>query len=68
MSDQIYYSVAEVAERYRVTTRTVARWIEQGLLPGAQKKAPLRTSPYEIPEEALEHFETMRKSETSSSN
>lgn len=55
-----WYTVAEIAERYRVARKTVTRWIDDGLLPGARKKAPYTRSPYEIPQSAIDHFEKQR--------
>ena len=57
-----YFSVMYVAERYRVTRKTVTRWIEDGHLPGAIKKGPYENSPYEIPQSAIDYFDSLRDS------
>lgn len=62
MSDERWYSAAEIQERYRVSRKTVMRWIEDGKLPGARKKAPYKRSPYEIPQSAIDYFEKQRNS------
>lgn len=52
------YTVAELAERYDRDQRTIRRWITEGRFPGAKKEIPaFRTSPYVIPESAVDHFE-----------
>lgn len=56
-----WYETVEVAEMYGVTVRTVARWIKDGFLPGAEKKGPTKTSPYRIPKSAIEHFDRLRQ-------
>ena len=61
MSDGDVFSVQEVAKRYNVNQRTVQRWIDSGLFPGATKKNPLgKNSPYEIPQSAIDHYEALR--------
>jgi transcriptional regulator with XRE-family HTH domain len=56
------FTVVEVAERLNVTPRTITRWIKAGMFPNAHKKNPLlQTSPYVIPLEDLEKFETLIK-------
>ena len=52
-----YMTVAEVAQRMQVTTRTIHRLIERGHFPGAHKIDPTRKrSPYRIPKVDVETF------------
>lgn len=44
----------QVAERYDVTTQTVSRWCQRGLIPGAYRDAP--GHPWRIPLTALDNF------------
>ncbi len=50
-------TAAEVAERYGVNARTVARWCAQGRLPGAYKVGEGFRGIWVIPASALEGFE-----------
>ncbi len=52
------FSVAELAERYGVTTMTILRWIGADLFPGAHKKGPYENSPWVIPMGAVAAFES----------
>lgn len=56
MIEEKTYSAAEVAEMFDVVTKTVARWIEAGFLPGSVKKGPYPNSPYKIPHSAVEYL------------
>ncbi len=62
MTDDKYYTVQEVAEQKRVTKKTVTRWIQHGLLPGTRKKGPFENSPFEVPQSALDHLESLQGS------
>lgn len=58
-----YLKVSHIAERYNVSTRTVLRWIHEGLFPGAFKLDPnAQNSHFVVPEEDLRLFEEKRKS------
>lgn len=59
MTDERMYSSQEVADLKRVTRKTVTDWIEKGFLPGAAKKGPAVNSPYEIPQSALDHLNSL---------
>ncbi len=59
-TDEKFYSANEVAKRYRVTRKTVTEWIRDGFLPGAAKKGPHANSPYEVPQSALNHLDSLR--------
>ena len=48
---------SEVAGRYAVSTTTVRKWCEAGLLPGAEKVGLKWRSTWLIPDSALEGFE-----------
>ncbi len=60
--NEAFFTVEDVASRYRVTKKTVTRWIDDGLLPGSIKKGPYPNSPYEVPQSALDHFDSLRQS------
>lgn len=61
MTDSKFYSVQEVAERYRVSPQTIRRWIDDGLFPGSVKQNPLtNNSPYVIPQSGIDHYEKLR--------
>ena len=62
MTDEVYYSVQEVAAQRRVTIKTVTRWIQRGVLPGSRKKGPYENSPYEVPKSALDHLDKLQSS------
>ena len=52
-----YLNAKEVAERLNVSARTVIRWAKRGDLHGAIRLNPnAETSPYMIPEKAVEDF------------
>ncbi|MBK8989298.1 MAG: hypothetical protein IPM39_25075 [Chloroflexi bacterium] len=56
------YSVKQLAQRYKVGTRTINRWIGAGLFPGASKKNPTtNNSPYEITQSGVDYYENLRK-------
>lgn len=53
-----YLNTKAVADRFRVSVRTINHWIDKGFFPNAQKKNPLLdNSPYEIPMSDVEDFE-----------
>lgn len=52
------FTVSELSERYDVTVVTIRRWINKEYFPGAYKGGPGDTSPYRIPESAVEYFES----------
>lgn len=54
---------AEVAKRLGVHSNTVLAWIRDGHFPGAYKIGPGKTSPYVIPESAIEAFEARLRGE-----
>lgn len=62
------YRVVDLAIRYDVSEETVRNWIKAGLLPGTRKMTPGRkTSPYLIPESAVQKLdERFSEAETSS--
>lgn len=62
MTDK-YFTVQEVAAQKRVTSKTVTRWIKRGLLPGSRKKGPFENSPYEIPQSAIDHLDSLQSSQ-----
>jgi len=52
-----FLSVAEVAKRLNVTSRTVARWIAEGEFPGVFQVNPgVKNSSYLIPRKSYEQF------------
>ncbi len=56
-----YLNAKEVAERLNVSSRTVIRWAKRGDLHGAIQLNPnAETSPYLIPEKAVEDFLNQR--------
>lgn len=59
MSGEKIYTAQEVADLKRVSKKTVTRWIELGHLPGSFKKGPAVNSPYEIPQSALDHLDSL---------
>lgn len=59
---EAYYSLAEVAARFKVSKMTVYRWIWSGCFPNAIKLKPEgRTSPYRIPAADITAFEDKRR-------
>ena len=59
-----FLSAAQVAKRFNVTSRTVVRWIDEGLFPGAFKANPdVTNSPYLIPVLVVDKFAEERKNE-----
>lgn len=57
-----FVSVAEVAKRFNVTTRTVVRWIADGELPGAFQVNPnVRNSPFLVPLASVEALEKRKQ-------
>ena len=67
MTEERFYSVQEVAQRYNVTTQTIRRWIDGGLFPGTVKQNPLTdNSPFVIPQSGIEHYETLRNASSRS--
>ncbi len=56
-----YLGTEEVARRYGVTTMTVRRWCEAGLLLGARKEGIGKRATWLIPESALEGFVPPRR-------
>lgn len=60
-----FLSVAEVAKRLNVTSRTVARWIAEGEFPGSFQVNPgVKNSSYLIPRKSYEIFEAKRSQES----
>lgn len=56
-----FLTVAQIATRLNVTTRSVARWISVGLLKGAFKIDPsIKNSPFIVPQSSVEEFEAQR--------
>jgi len=59
-----FMTTAEIAKRLNVTTRTVGRWIEDGLFEGATKINPnIRNSPFIVPKTSVDAFEETRRQE-----
>ncbi len=58
--DEKYYTVEEIAERLRVTRRTVSRWIDEGDLV-AVKLSPGRGGHVRIAESDLREFLEQRR-------
>ncbi|HHX44542.1 MAG TPA: helix-turn-helix domain-containing protein [Chloroflexi bacterium] len=50
-------TTADVARRFGVSTTTVRRWCELGLLPGAERVGVKQRATWVIPEGALQGFE-----------
>ena len=61
MDDNQIFTVSDLANRYRVTTQCVRRWIRAGFFPGAEKVSPYRNSPHRIPASAVAHFEELKR-------
>jgi hypothetical protein len=62
-----FLSAAQVAKRFKVTARTVVRWIDEGKLPGAFQVNPdAPNTPFLIPVASVEAYEKTR--ETSDNN
>lgn len=59
--NKVMLTVAVVAERLGVTTRTVQRWVEAGKFPGSERLSDIPKSHYRIPETAVIEFEEKRK-------
>lgn len=50
-------TVKEVAERLNRTKRTIVRYCDQGIFPGAKKSGPFQRSSWIIPESEVIKFE-----------
>ena len=59
-------TAAQVAPRFKVTAKTITRWIDEGKFPNAFKLNPdVSNSPYIIPENDVEDLEReLAKQET----
>ncbi len=59
-----FVSAAQVAKRFDVTSRTIVRWIDEGVFPGAFKVNPsIKNSPYLIPQSSIDEYEQKREEE-----
>jgi len=56
MGDERLWTVSELAKHLDVHITTVQGWIRQGHFPGARKKGPGKTSPWVIPQSAVDAF------------
>ena len=50
-------SVKEVAQRLNRTTRTIVRYCDRGIFPGAKKSGPFERSGWLIPESEVVKFQ-----------
>ena len=56
-----YWTVVELAARWRVTERAVRKWIVEGAFPNAYKVGLGKGSHYRVPPEDVVAFEQRRK-------
>ncbi len=55
-----FYTVEELAERWRVTGRAIRNWIAEGVFPNAYKLGPGSRSHFRVPAKDVEEFEKAR--------
>lgn len=65
MNEEKIYSTREVAAMKRVSIKTITDWIDAGYLPGSEKKGIAVNSPYEIPQSAIDHFDSLKSKPSS---
>lgn len=54
-NDEPFYTVSQLAKRYRVSQRTIHDWFEKGEFPNRYRLRP--TSPFRIPESDVIAFD-----------
>lgn len=56
-----YMTIAQLADRYKVTARAVLKWINKGHFPNAYRVSPEENSPYRIPVSDVIEYEKKRR-------